>query len=66
MLLNRDHLKGMLAFDEAKMQCTVQAGTRLEDLGEYRAPINQALLNQGDISKVWLNCNVPYGLPRQS
>ena len=33
------------------MQCTVQAGTRLEDLGEYRAPINQALLNQGNIDQ---------------
>ena len=51
VLLNLDHLKGMLAFDEAEMQCTVQAGTRLEDLGEYLAPINQALLNQGDINQ---------------
>lgn len=33
------------------MQCTVQAGTRLENLGEYRAPINQALLNQGNIDQ---------------
>jgi hypothetical protein len=30
VLLNLDHLKGMLAFDEAEMQGTVQANTRLE------------------------------------
>ncbi|OTG76099.1 FAD-linked oxidoreductase [Acinetobacter sp. ANC 4169] len=51
VLLNLDHLKGVVAFDEVKMQCTVQAGIRLEDLGEYLAPINQALLNQGDIDQ---------------
>ena len=50
-LLNLDQFKGVLAFDEDKSQCTVQAGTRLEDLGEYLAPIHQALLNQGDIDQ---------------
>ena len=51
VLLNLDHFKGVVRFDEAKMQCTVQAGTRLEDLGEYLAPIHQALINQGDIDQ---------------
>lgn len=51
ILLNLDQLKGVVAFDEDKSQCTVHAGTRLEDLGEYLAPIHQALLNQGDIDQ---------------
>ena len=51
VLLHLDHLKGVVALDEAKVQCTVHAGTRLYDLGEYIAPINQALPNQGDIDQ---------------
>ena len=51
VLLNLDQFKGVVAFDQEKSQCTVQAGTRLYDLGEYLAPINQALLNQGDIDQ---------------
>ncbi|MGE8557090.1 MAG: D-arabinono-1,4-lactone oxidase [Acinetobacter sp.] len=51
VLLNLDQFKGVVAFDEEKIQCTVQAGTRLYDLGEYLAPINQALPNQGDIDQ---------------
>jgi L-gulonolactone oxidase len=46
ILLNLDQFKGIVAFDQEKTQCTVQAGTRLYDLGEYLAPINQALPNQ--------------------
>ena len=51
VLINLDRFKGVVAFDEDQTQCTVQAGTRLYDLGEYLAPINQALLNQGDIDQ---------------
>ncbi|WP_313034894.1 D-arabinono-1,4-lactone oxidase [Acinetobacter sp.] len=51
ILLNLDQFKGVVAFDEEKIQCTVQAGTRLYDLVEYLAPINQALPNQGDIDQ---------------
>lgn len=51
VLLNLDQFKGVVAFDEEKTQCTVQAGTRLYDLGEYLASINQALPNQGDIDQ---------------
>jgi len=51
ILLNLDQFKGVVAFDEEKTQCTVQAGTRLYDLGEYLVPINQALINQGDIDQ---------------
>ncbi|NNH88034.1 D-arabinono-1,4-lactone oxidase [Acinetobacter terrae] len=51
VLINLDHFKGVVAFDEDQTQCTVQAGTRLYDLGEYLAPINQALPNQGDIDQ---------------
>ncbi|MFH7766655.1 D-arabinono-1,4-lactone oxidase [Acinetobacter sp. BSP-28] len=51
LLLNLDQLKGVVAFDEDKTQCTVQAGTRLYELGEALAPINQALINQGDIDQ---------------
>ncbi|WP_216937573.1 MULTISPECIES: D-arabinono-1,4-lactone oxidase [unclassified Acinetobacter] len=51
VLLNLDQFKGVISSDEAKTQCTVQAGTRLYDLGKYLAPINQALINQGDIDQ---------------
>ena len=51
VLINLDHFKGVVAFDENRTQCTVQAGTRLYDLGEYLAPIHQALANQGDIDQ---------------
>ena len=51
VLINLDRFKGVVAFDEDQTQCTVQAGTRLYDLGEYLAPINQALPNQGDIDQ---------------
>lgn len=51
VLLNLDQFKGIVAFDQEKTQCTVQAGTRLYDLGKDLAPINQALINQGDIDQ---------------
>ncbi|MFI9459746.1 MULTISPECIES: D-arabinono-1,4-lactone oxidase [Acinetobacter] len=51
VLLNLDLLKGIVAFDQEKTQCTVRAGTRLYDLGKDLVPINQALINQGDIDQ---------------
>ncbi len=51
VLLNLDQFKGVVAFDQEKTQCTVQAGTRLYDLGKDLTPINQALINQGDIDQ---------------
>jgi len=43
--------KSMIDANEATAQCTVQAGTLLYELGEYLAPLNQALINQGDIDQ---------------
>ena len=51
VLLNLDQFKGVVAFDQEKTQCTVHAGTRLYDLGKDLTPINQALINQGDIDQ---------------
>lgn len=51
VLLNLDQFKGVVAFDQEKTQCTVYAGTRLYDLGKDLTPINQALINQGDIDQ---------------
>src|SRR5690606_6857734 len=51
VLLNLDQFKGIVAFDQEKTQCTVQAGTCLYDLGKDLTPINQALINQGDIDQ---------------
>lgn len=53
-MLNLDQLKGVVAFDEDKNQCTVQAGTRLYDLGKYLAPINQSLANQRDSVSIFI------------
>src|SRR5690606_3974097 len=51
VLLHLDQFKGVVAFDQEKTQCTVYAGTRLYDLGKDLTPINQALINQGDIDQ---------------
>src|SRR5690554_5170871 len=51
VLISLDHFKGVIDANEATAQCTVQAGTRLYELGEYLAPLNQALINQGDIDQ---------------
>lgn len=51
VLIRLDHFKGVIDANEATAQCTVQAGTRLYELGEYLAPLNQALINQGDIDQ---------------
>lgn len=51
VLLNLDQFTGVVAFNQVKSQCTVQAGTRLYNLGKELAAINQALINQGDIDQ---------------
>lgn len=51
VLIRLDHFKGVIDANEATAQCTVQAGTRLYELGGYLAPLNQALINQGDIDQ---------------
>ncbi|WP_111884765.1 D-arabinono-1,4-lactone oxidase [Acinetobacter sp. CFCC 11171] len=50
-LVRLDHLKGILDIDAERCQSTVQAGTRLFDLGEKLASFDQALINQGDIDR---------------
>ncbi|WP_180135374.1 D-arabinono-1,4-lactone oxidase [Acinetobacter sp. YH12070] len=50
-LVSLDHLKGILDIDAERCQSTVQAGTRLFDLGEKLASFDQALINQGDIDR---------------
>ncbi|MGE8538958.1 MAG: D-arabinono-1,4-lactone oxidase [Acinetobacter sp.] len=61
VLLHLDHLKARLVFDREKTQCTVQAGTRLYELSQYLAPINQALINQGDIDQQSLAGSISTG-----
>jgi len=51
VLIRLDHFKGVIDANEATAQCTVQAGTHLYELGEYLVPLNQALINQGDIDQ---------------
>ena len=50
LLLNLDQFKGIVAFDQEKTQCTVQAGTRLYDLGKDLAPINQGDIDQQSLA----------------
>lgn len=51
VLLNLDQLKGMSEFERIHYQSTFWAGTRLYDVGEKLASIDQALVNQGDIDQ---------------
>lgn len=50
-LLNLDYLKGIDQTDAQHCQSTIWGGTRLYDLGEKLAAVNQALINQGDIDR---------------
>ena len=50
-LLSLDHISGVASFDAERCQSRVYAGTRLYDLDQHLAPINQALMNQGDIDQ---------------
>lgn len=48
-LVSLDHLSGVVSHDAATLQATVQAGTRLRDLGEPLWDLGQGLINQGDV-----------------
>lgn len=50
-LISLDHLTGLASHDEKLCQSTLFAGTRLHQLDQYLEPINQALINQGDIDR---------------
>lgn len=46
-----DNLSGLISHDAEKCQATVYAGTRLKNMGQALADINQSLFNQGDIDE---------------
>jgi len=50
-LLSLDAMSGVIAHDDAKLQATVWAGTRLGDLGPALAAIGQEMPNLPDINK---------------
>ncbi|XID74488.1 D-arabinono-1,4-lactone oxidase [Alkanindiges sp. WGS2144] len=50
-LISLDNLTGLVNHDDELCQSTLYAGTRLKDLGQFLNPINQALMNQGDIDQ---------------
>lgn len=50
-LIILDQLSGLVSHDASQCQSTLYAGTRLHKLGQYLEPINQALINQGDIDQ---------------
>lgn len=50
-LLSLDRIVGVTNLDVERCRCDVDAGTRLYDLEHYLKPINQALINQGDIDQ---------------
>lgn len=51
VLVCLDQLKGMCDYDREQCRSTFWAGTRLYDVGEKLATIDQALANQGDIDR---------------
>lgn len=50
-LLSLDHISGVEKSDLAHCQSTIFAGTRLFNLPRYLDPINQSLMQQGDIDQ---------------
>ncbi len=50
-LISLDNLTGLVSHNEQLCQSTLNAGTRLHQLGQYLEPMNQALINQGDIDQ---------------
>jgi len=50
-LISLDSLTGLVSHDSQLNQSTLLAGTRLKNLGAVLNPINQALINQGDIDE---------------
>lgn len=50
-LISLENMTGLINHDAARCQSTLYAGTRLSQLEQYLAPLNQALINQGDIDQ---------------
>jgi FAD-linked oxidoreductase len=50
-LLSLDHLSGVVSTDEQNSIAEVWSGTRLFNLDQYLQPINQSLMQQGDIDQ---------------
>ena len=50
-LLSLDHLSGVVSADEQNSIAEVWSGTRLFNLDQYLQPINQSLMQQGDIDQ---------------
>jgi FAD/FMN-containing dehydrogenase len=51
ILISLDSLTGLVRHDNQLNQSTLRAGTRLKNFGPLLDPINQALMNQGDIDE---------------
>lgn len=50
-LVSLNQISGVASSDTAHSRCSIYAGTRLYNLDQYLEPINQALMNQGDIDQ---------------
>ena len=50
-LVSLNQISGVSSSDIAHSRCSLYAGTRLYNLDQYLEPINQALMNQGDIDQ---------------
>lgn len=50
-LVSLNQISGVASSDTAHSRCSLYAGTRLYNLDQYLEPINQALMNQGDIDQ---------------
>lgn len=51
VMISLEQYKGMVTHDAEHYQSEFYAGTRLYDVGEKLAAVNQALMNQGDINQ---------------
>lgn len=50
-LVSLDHLQGLIRHDPNQLQAELWAGTRIYQMPKILDPINQALINQGDIDQ---------------
>ena len=50
-LVSLNQISGVASSHTAHSRCSIYAGTRLYNLDQYLEPINQALMNQGDIDQ---------------
>ena len=50
VMINLDHLSGIVTVDEASRRVRFHAGTRLRDIPALLAPFGLALANQGDVN----------------